>query len=740
MIREISISNFKSHKNTKLNFSEGNNILIGISGSGKSTILDAICFALYGTFPKLQQKKVKLDELIMNKPAVEDKAEIRLSFSVNNRLYEIVRKIHKGHGTYAEIRENNILKATTTKQATEFVEKLLKIDYELFSKIIYSEQNNLDYFLGIQRGDRIKKIDELLDLDKFENVRKISINFRNKYRYLSEERQKVLLSYDEENLIKEKNEIENELNKIKKQIEELNNKIKILSEEEKSKSEEILKKEKLKNEITKLRNRKIELEKGISIYTEELKNLPVGDLKKILKEYSEAESEFKKMQKEEEERKLKLRELAIKSGNLSKKIEEKKKILEFIENFDFNKFENIEKELRESEKQLISKKFEIEKLEGSITNLKSAKGICPVCDSELSEEKIKELLNLKTKKLKELENTSINLEAKIKNLKDEYKKEKELNYKAKFFKHKLAQIGDVEEEFQKLQTEIKTNEDKKIDVDIYKEKFEKIKHIKENLEKRTEVEIKIEKYKKLLTEVEKQLSEVEFDEYEFNKLKEKLEKIKIERHGYMIELKNKKDILSEKEKRLFQLNKEIKILEENKKEIEFLKYAANALNTFSVNLGEIQEILRREFVENLNEVMNIIWQDVYPYEDFIGIRFKIDDKDYLLQLYDLKNKWINVEGISSGGERSIASLVMRIALAIVLSPNLKLLILDEPTHNLDTNIIEKLSEVLREKVGNLLEQTIIVTHDERLTYAGTGYIYELYREEGKKGYTKVKKI
>ena len=233
---------------------------------------------------------------------------------------------------------------------------------------------------------------------------------------------------------------------------------------------------------------------------------------------------------------------------------------------------------------------------------------------------------------------------------------------------------------------------------------------------------------------------MEFDEYEFNKLKEKLEKIKIERHGYMIELKNKKDILSEKEKRLFQLNKEIKILEENKKEIEFLKYAANALNTFSVNLGEIQEILRREFVENLNEVMNIIWQDVYPYEDFIGIRFKIDDKDYLLQLYDLKNKWINVEGISSGGERSIASLVMRIALAIVLSPNLKLLILDEPTHNLDTNIIEKLSEVLREKVGNLLEQTIIVTHDERLTYAGTGYIYELYREEGKKGYTKVKKI
>jgi len=106
----------------------------------------------------------------------------------------------------------------------------------------------------------------------------------------------------------------------------------------------------------------------------------------------------------------------------------------------------------------------------------------------------------------------------------------------------------------------------------------------------------------------------------------------------------------------------------------------------------------------------------------------------------LKNKWINVEGISSGGERSIASLVMRIALSIVLSPNLKLLILDEPTHNLDTNIIEKLSEVLREKVGNLLEQTIIVTHDERLTYAGTGYIYELYREEGKKGYTKVKKI
>ena len=178
----------------------------------------------------------------------------------------------------------------------------------------------------------------------------------------------------------------------------------------------------------------------------------------------------------------------------------------------------------------------------------------------------------------------------------------------------------------------------------------------------------------------------------------------------------------------------------NKREIEFLSHASKTLAKLSNSLIEVQETLREEFVKTLNEVMNEIWNDLYPYEDYIGIRFKIEERDYLLQLCDLKNKWMNVEGFSSGGERAIASLVMRIALSVILAPRLKVLMLDEPTHNLDSNTMEKLIDILKTHISNLIEQLFIVTHDERLIQAGTGYTYEFLRESAKRESTKVNSL
>src|SRR5207245_7759221 len=45
---------------------------------------------------------------------------------------------------------------------------------------IYSEQNGIDYFLTIPKGQRMKKIDELLTIDKFEKARANSVSMTNK--------------------------------------------------------------------------------------------------------------------------------------------------------------------------------------------------------------------------------------------------------------------------------------------------------------------------------------------------------------------------------------------------------------------------------------------------------------------------------------------------------------------------------------------------------------------------------
>ena len=83
MITKVTLKNWRSHLNSTLEFSGGTNALIGIMGSGKSSILGAICFGLFGTNPELQSRKLKLDDLIMNKPSLKDMAEVEVSFRID---------------------------------------------------------------------------------------------------------------------------------------------------------------------------------------------------------------------------------------------------------------------------------------------------------------------------------------------------------------------------------------------------------------------------------------------------------------------------------------------------------------------------------------------------------------------------------------------------------------------------------------------------------------------------------
>ena len=80
MIREIQLQNWKSHHNTTLSFEKGTNVIVGVMGSGKSSIMEGVCFALYGTFPNLNSRNVKLDEVITSKPNQAEQAVVALKF------------------------------------------------------------------------------------------------------------------------------------------------------------------------------------------------------------------------------------------------------------------------------------------------------------------------------------------------------------------------------------------------------------------------------------------------------------------------------------------------------------------------------------------------------------------------------------------------------------------------------------------------------------------------------------
>ena len=133
--------------------------------------------------------------------------------------------------------------------------------------------------------------------------------------------------------------------------------------------------------------------------------------------------------------------------------------------------------------------------------------------------------------------------------------------------------------------------------------------------------------------------------------------------------------------------------------------------------------------------MGLLWQNLYPYKDFYSCRLAVEEGDYVLQLQDATG-WIPVDGVASGGERSLAALTLRIAFSLVLAPQLRWLVLDEPTHNLDAKAVEDLASVLRDRISEFVEQVFLITHSNEMENAVSGYLYRLERDKSKNEATK----
>jgi len=164
------------------------------------------------------------------------------------------------------------------------------------------------------------------------------------------------------------------------------------------------------------------------------------------------------------------------------------------------------------------------------------------------------------------------------------------------------------------------------------------------------------------------------------------------------------------------------------------------VRVFEKALEETQAQLRKQFITTVNTAMSQIWETLYPYRDFVGVRLNIESGDYILQLQERSGRYINVEGMASGGERSIACLALRVAFSLVLAPHLRILVLDEPTHNLDRRAIEDFSRTLKERINELVDQVFIITHTPEIEDAITGYAYRLERDKSKDEPTRVVRL
>ncbi|MBT4191788.1 MAG: AAA family ATPase [Candidatus Diapherotrites archaeon] len=667
MLKTLNLDQWRTHKTSELEFGSGTNVIVGVMGSGKSSIVNAISYALFGTFPALKSKQVTLAEIVMNKPNTCENSTIKLCFEHGGKDYRVERIITPGKTNEAKLYENEkLIAGPKQKDVNEKVEHILGLSYELFSRAIYAEQNEMDFFLKLTPSERKKKFDELLELEKYENARKNALSLKNslvkenkqRMDYIEQQKETIKNHEEDKVLAQIKNE-KKELNELDKALTRFNKQI---GEKEKA-FEEMKSKEKQFKELTDsiLRN-KTRLE-TINAELEKKDNVDLESIKKD-KEALNEKLKKKKSEKEEVEKQCKEIELA------EKKASEKLRVLEYRKN-------EIKKENKEIE---------------------SLKGNCPTCKRELDEKHKKELLEKSVKELREIEKDICEIDQTRKEL---------IETKETMFKQK--EIDKVIDEITKNIYELNAKEKSAFEIEEKKKLVGKIE--KELPKKESEL--------KKLDFIEETMDSTRKEFFEFKSQKELIES----------KIKSKKELITSFESNMEKIRLIKKNIASLENECEKRKQSSEKLGVFENCLISTQTELREALLETINIAMSDIWNNIYPYKDFLDARLSIEESGYDLQVQTRQGNWVRVEGILSGGERSAAALCIRIAFALVLTKQLSMLILDEPTHNLDSNAVEKLSTMLRDSLPALVEQVFVITHDKQLESAASSSLYFLNRNK-----------
>src|SRR5438093_988967 len=169
----LQAQNFKKLKLAKpLWLSEGIILITGLNESGKSTILDAVLYALFGRV--IRPSKMPSNEDIISYGNGE--AQVRLEFDIGENRYRVVREVHKtrpNRATLVEVRSNGTTKAlaSSVKDVTAEIERLLGgITYDEIVASSVVAQKDLERLIKQRLDDRRKVINVFLNLESFNKV------------------------------------------------------------------------------------------------------------------------------------------------------------------------------------------------------------------------------------------------------------------------------------------------------------------------------------------------------------------------------------------------------------------------------------------------------------------------------------------------------------------------------------------------------------------------------------------
>lgn len=781
ILEEICLENFRSHRKTCISLDEGITVIVGENGSGKTSILEAVNFALF----KQKPSDVNVDDLIM-RGASEAKVSVRFYSGGRNFLVTRGRKPKRAAGSslyeITDGKESLILQGE--EDITGEIENTLGLGGDLFTSAVYIKQGDIDSLFAATAGVRKEQVGRLLGAHDLEtahkNMREVLNEYENRLRSFEMVLERIPVVKES---IKESRE---EVTTFKGRLQAIKSSA---AEEEKGLSE----KEGLMETFERLKDlRAVKKEYAMELtgVRERLKKIEHFE-KTLVKvkdkevEYKKADHDLKGLQREmQKQAGLQERESSLRKDR--ERLDAKKESMKIDISRLFDRYSRVlEAEIGDVddltvrlagalEKTIATKKEAEERLEGTATEigalnganlelekalheLESAGENCPVCSNPLTPEhkddlmaeyqektranisKIKVLAGRKAEVEKEHRAAvdtqaslgSVNIEmlgSKVKETKEMEGRLKHVTRDLEGARKDLEAFANVDSQVEELKGRLRALQEAH-ETYIAARGF-----LHTNVSERDNLGRDAKRFLEQISSIDAEIEEIAEGvggipspedhaalKDEIRNLRAKVNNLKVQASGLDSSLQAAQ-----------------RTLEVHKAELESLgekKAESKRLETFVDLLKEIRGLFHKDRLQKDLRVTARPLIEQYTREIFDAFNLPYTDieltDDFSMMVYGPAGE--ESVDMLSGGEKIAAALALRLGIAKALSgPAMELIILDEPTIHLDSLRRRELVDIIRHL--STIPQTIVVTHDKEFEEAADTLI--VVEKEG--GISKVK--
>ncbi|MGI0019128.1 MAG: AAA family ATPase [Nitrososphaera sp.] len=193
MIKDLELHDFISHKDTRLEFGKGITIFVGHNGAGKSSVIDAITFALFGEHTRRHNKN------LVRRGSGTGQAMVKLRFTLNSREFQATRSLTTtGTASFSQLElvsehgktVNKKLAGGERKQYGESmsveVAKILGLDYKKLQVAAVVQQGELVRIIEAQPKEFKELLNGLIGIDRldvaFATMKDVVAGFRGRLR------------------------------------------------------------------------------------------------------------------------------------------------------------------------------------------------------------------------------------------------------------------------------------------------------------------------------------------------------------------------------------------------------------------------------------------------------------------------------------------------------------------------------------------------------------------------------